>query len=691
MGASDGTVSNNGWDELRANQLYRPYQLPEHARAWSTRVLSRPGCFAVVADAHYGKTALLRHLWEQLLEAGYEVAGYIFERQQRNQLADAILELRSQLAKHGLLAAGPSSVYWPKIEQAAEAGPPIAVLIDALDEIDRDQWCQLDALLPTFALGAAKLVVTSRLPLAEYNTVFGALVSAEALLGLETLSANDTAGLALQAPSPEARALASQIHGRTGGLPWQIAAILRSGNPAAALELPPGELGETQRIVRLDLADMERQAGKGQAALLGRLLALLAVAPHALAFDELRSILALDDAEARQLRRLCERLARHVGAGGAYRLVSPDVQAHISQDAERLGVYAADVRAMRERVAEWYRRRYNGEQGNSLRTLPRHVLRHAPRYLLAAAEPTSFEGERIFADARWRDALDDGFETIAALREVVRATWRAAEQHPEPCSRILGATTCAVVQTSLVAAFSPAMVAALVHRGIVDERQAREYARAYGSADGRAAIEQLLRDPRAIVLEPADLAAVEWVAQHGQAHWHRALNRLHRERARVGELRRDDLLKALRDELVLLPGEAPAAGPGASPAGRPLPALVGALREALAVEPLAPAAQPPTVELSPAVDLGGPLGLTYWHGLSYEHTALLSEIASVWTPDEPDGVEHYLELTRLLASGTRAAYFDALITLAPAIGQVFGPAYLQKLAAIITTITTAYR
>lgn len=711
----DEAVPDNGWEQLRANLLYRPYQLPRHAEPFVTRVLSEPGCFAIVAGASFGKTALLHYLWQRLQKQNMVVVGYVFHHEDRNQVPEAIKQIRLQLGQFNLaMAGGPErpEVPWLQIEQAAKNGWPIAVLIDALDESVRGQWGMVRSLLPPFLPAAAKLVVTSRVSLTSYRTPLAGMLPPDRLFRLGRLSKADTRGLVRQTAGHDDPQLASRAHEHACGHPLQVTAILNSGDPEGALAQTSGSLWEPARVVESDLNAMERQAGAEHRSLLKRLQVLLAVARQPLTFDDLCSILDLDGPSIEALEQLLERLARHIAQDGAnYRLASPDVHSAILADeAKGLAPFARPAREIRARLQDWYCKKYLEAKGADLRHLPQHVLHYAPGYLLNAKVPEQFQGEQIFVDPRWRDAIDCGFETIAELRAVVRTTWRTAEEQPEPCSCVLGVTTAATVLTSLVAAFPPVMLADLVRRKIVDERQARVYAQAYRSSDSRAALEQLLRNPSALPDYPL---ANHVVALDGfsVSQQHRILNQLHRKQlhlrhARVGDGRRKRLLDAIDEELVSLRRlqHTGSASPELSVPlpGRTLPVLINNLREALATYPL-PAHDlwllvddpPKGADQVPVVDegLGGdaaPLGLTYLDGLAEEHTTLLGEIASVWTPTLPDSHLFYAQVTRLIADGNRAAYFDGLITLIPAIGRVFGSAYLEQMRTIISEVTAAY-
>lgn len=705
----DEAVPDNVGEQLRSSQLYRHYQLPRHAEPFVARVLSEPGCFAVVAGPSFGKTALLHYLWQRLQEQNWVVVGYVFHQETRNQVPEAIRQIRLQLGQFNLtMTGGPErpEVPWPQIEQAAKDGWPIAILIDALDESARGQWGMLRSLLPTFLPVEARLVCTSRLPLSSYPAPLAGMLPRDRLLQLGRLSKTDVRGLVRQMFRHDDPQLASRVHEHADGHPLLVSAILNSGDPEGALARPSSSLWEPARVVESDLEAMERQAGAEHRSLLTRLQALLAVAPHPLTYDDLCSILDLNGPGAEVLKQLLERLARHIAPEGAnYRLASPDVRSSILASAEKgLLPFARPVREMRTSLYAWYYHQYAASNSADLRHLPPHVRRYAPLHLLSAEEPRQFEGERIFVDPRWRAALDDGFEMIVELRAVVRASWRAAEELSLPCSCVLGVTTAATVLTSLVAAFPPMMIADLVQRKIIDKRQARAYAQAYSSPGTRAQLEQLLRDPSAVLNYPL-ANQVAALTDYSPSQQYRILNQLHRESARVGDGRRKELLAALDEELVSL-RRFQQTGSASPEQSEPLPersltTLIKDLRDRMATYPL-PAhdpwlfADPPRTGATQdqvadegLVRAAGPLGLTYVDGLAEAHTTLLGEIASVWTPTSDSHV-HYAQVTRLIADGNRAAYFDGLITLIPAIGRVFGPAYLEKMRTIISEVTAAY-
>lgn len=702
----DSFTFDNGWEELWHNALYQRYQCPAHARDWFERVLAGPGCFCVEGGAHMGKTALIRELWLTLSKAGYSVIGYLFNSERRSRVTDAIRLFRWQLRQLGLIEASlpaspdgsgaeePLVMPWFPLDQAADRRP-IAVLIDALDESDHSQRHLLDALLPRLPLDHTKLVVTSRLPLAEYDVVLDAILPPDTILKLGALSVEDVQALATRFGIAEAATLAPRIYRRTRGHPPTTAAICRSGDPELALKAHPTQLRGVDLLSRRERRQIEQQVAEGDQPLLRRLLATLAVAPAPLSFVELHGILSAQSADppsVEALRRLCDQLARHLRMEEQYQLVSPDLRELIRHEEAQGSVYSADVRAARAAVAGWYRRRYSDEKGNTLRGLPRHVLWYAPQFMLETSDPASFVGERIFIDRRWRNAIDDGFETLADLREIVREAWRAAEQATAAPTRVLGATTCAIVFTSLVPAFPPDVVAHLVRRGLVTEAQARRYASTYSAAGEREQFARLLREPMLPALDPALERTIASVEAYPEEERAMRLNRLHRRLAVVGSSKRDLLLDALRDSLRQELHEVSTPEPG-----RPLPTLIKLLAGIPLVAPR-PSTQAILLEgeadTLAATPLGGegaePMGLAYPQELSGSHTALLGEIAAIWAPDEPSSVEYYLEVTRLIAGSSRASYFDALITLAPAISRVFGGLYVQRLIGIVEAITESY-
>lgn len=701
----DADPGGNGWEELQANQRYRQYRLPAHASPWVRRMLKRPGCYVVEAQAHQGKTALIRYLWQELQKSGYEVVGYIFHHERRHDVEEAIRQIRHQLQQLGLLEPGATespSLPWFQIDRAAQAGRRLAVLIDALDESAHEQRHLLDRLLPPFQFEHLKLVVTSRQPLREYKVELSVLLPNEATLRLDNFTEADIRGLAQQLKVANGRQLTPRVLASTDGRPWQVAAILRSGNPEVAMEQPIDRLVDVQLIVQRDLADMGHQAHGQQADMLRRLQALLAVAPADLAFDELRAVLGPTKTDLEELKGLCDRLARHIKVGERYCLRSPDVRAHILQNARDLGDYADAVRTMRSAVATWYRQCYEQPPDQDLSRLPRHVLRHILPFVLETDTHARFPGERIVADPRWYAALDDGFETIADLRDAVRDAWRVAEQISDIPRRMLAVTSCALVLGALAPAFSPEAVADLVRRGLVNEPQARRYAEAYPSPRERAELLHLLHTPAPQAVDHQLGPEFDRLAHWPPAERPRRLNQLHRRlaSARPGASKCETLIDALRAEHHLWSSAQPTAEQRAltvAPAPtRVLSELIDELKATL-VPATQPAALPLPDERSPdgapspfSRAAGELVGLAAQQGLSNEQIDLLSEIAAVWASDEPFSADYYAQITRLFADSPREVYCDALSTLAPAIGRVFGAACLATLITIVETITQVY-
>lgn len=679
MSLAENRLFDNGWEALRDNPLYQQYTLPAHAQAWLAQVRRRAGCFLVEGDAQKGKTALVRYLWQLLADEGYRVIGYIFERERRNQVDEAIRQIRRDLQGLGLFdgrAPDTLSIPWLAIDTAAQRMGPIAVLIDGVDECAPEQWPLLGALLPSFPLSATRLVVTSRQPLHTYSPMIAStLISAE-ILRLADLEPADTLALARQFLLAHPERLAPRIHGRAEGRAALIAAILRSTDPESVLRDPAADVEGLKRIAAHELREMQRLAGSARATLLGDLLALLTVAPAPLSFDELRTILGFASAP-EPLWGLCELLKRYIRAGDSYQIGSPDVRAHLLADEIGGGRYAAEIRAMRPRLAQWYRDHYTQAPG-ALSRLPAHVLRHAPRFLLDAATADAFGGERIFVDRSWRDAIDNRFETIATLREMVEEAWRAAERSDHLATQVLGVTTCAVMLTSLRAVFPPEIVIDLLRRELISEPQARAYGRAYPSARERDRLSQLLRADAPAPPAHALSAAFDRLALYPPHERQWRLSRLHRGHAAVGTAKLTTLLSTLRSEQ-----RAPMNN-GALHTSPPLPALIEGLRVAMLSND-----QPAALETL-AADAYAPLGLAAQQGLSGDQADLLSEIAAAWAADEFDNAGYYAAITRAIASSTRAVYFDGLATLAPAIGRVFGAAYLGKIHQIVSDLTRVY-
>jgi len=699
----DALASYNGWEQLRHNALYQYYQLPAHARSWADRVLNQPGCFCVEARPHMGKTALIRYLWNELAAQDFYVVGYIFASEQRTQVDDAIRLIRDHLRQLGLIEArsadAPSwlahaerlEVPWFPLDQAA-AHKPLAVLIDALDECDPAQWRMLGDLLPNLALKHAKLVVTSRLPLDRYNInmMLESIVQPDATLKLSNFSEDDVRALVAQSPSPAAADLVQRIFDRTHGRPLPVAAICRSGDPELALQSPPNDLRDIKLLGLRELESIERLVAAADKPLLRRLLAVLAIAPHPLTLIELHAILFLSEPaliprpSQDDLDRLCKLLARHVRQEEHYKLVSPDLCEHIRCEEARGGIYGDDVRAARTAVAAWYRRSYDDARGPDLSHLPRHVLWFAPQFLLDASDPANFTGDKIFVDKRWRDALHDGFETLADMSDAVRNAWHAAARSPSRVARVLGVTACAITLTSLVPAFPPDAVANLMQRGLVTKEQAYRYSDTYASAKEREQLASLLRAGAAPPLDPAFDRAFTNLIEYPENERGLRLNLLHRKLAVVGPSKQATLLEMLRAAHRQSSQEA-----SVPEQGHPLSVLIGQLEKVMRAEP--PQGEPASLEAAPLMGSDVELvGLAYPEELLDSHTALLGEIAAVWAQDEPFSDDYYVKITRLIASGSRARYFDALSTLAPAISRVFGEPYVAQLIAIIEKLTRSY-
>lgn len=678
-------IEDNGWEELRTDPLYEPYQIPKHAITWRQQVLERPGCYVVWADPAQGKTALIRHLWQVLEADGWIVIGYIFREGHRSNVAEAIRYIRRQLRSIELIDAGSVeslAIPWPKIDNAVQDGKRIAILIDALDESnpDNEQRRLLDQLLPRFLVTQTRVVVTSRDQMNAYPVVLNGFLPREATLRLANFAIDDIRGLADQRNIKNRKKLFERIFADTTGQPALVAEILRSVNPTAALQHLPNSLHVQQRSATLELQVMEQVVGDDQLGLLHRILTLLAVAPASLTFEELRTILN-DPGDPLLIRRVCTSLARHLKDGQLYRLRNPSVRVHILQDAEQGGYFAANATTMRASIASWYQTQYYQATGLTLR-LPGHVLLYAPSFLLDAAEPATFAGERIFADKRWRDALDSDFDSLVDQRAAVLAAWKAAEHHGSECARILGVTTCALVFTSLVPAFPPAAVADLVRRDMITKDQAQRYAQVYGSQPERSELLGWLPKMAPVSRNHPFVEVFDRIAQYDKKDYGRELNRLQRRYARAGTHKLDLLRDVLRTEYNALLTSAASDNQvyhsafGAAEETRTLPELITALKYAL-IDPRQPA----------EFGLGLPLGA------ADDLSDLLSDIAWAW---ESEGAEQeyiaetYCEITRLIAGGSRAFYFGALSILAPAIGRVFGKEYLERIAAIVEAITQAY-
>jgi hypothetical protein len=703
MTVADDNLFDAGWEDLLNNRLYADYVPPARIQSWLERFRSQPGNYVVEAPPHYGKTALMRHLWESFANRiDWKVTGYVFQQGRRTEVRHAIRQINRQLKLMGLIRpdADERRVPWSLVDKkVAEGEDRLMILIDALDESDHVQWCELDHLLPTLPLRATALIVTTRLPISEYGARCAAVLQDAGVFHLDRLELGDITSLlrayrrrdieesstsqiweateghpaAVAASNPPDPA--SQISKATEGHPGRVAAIARSGDPERILARPLASLEDLQAIARRDLEDMERRAVADRA-LLRRLQALLAIAPADLSLVELHEILELPDPE--HLRRLCDRLGRHIQTGSRYQIRSPDVREYILEDARQGGIYCRPVDAMRAAVARWYRQQYEQTRERELRHLPRHVLRHAPSFLLDAPAPEMFVGERIFTDRRWIQALDDGFDTFADLYDAVQTAWREAERLAQDSARILGVTTCALVLTSLQPAFPPEAVADLVRRGLVTRQQAERYASTYRSQRERDELERWLGQGDDV---PEHLFHLDFeaIARSSRAEHSRRLHDLHRRWLRPGSEKLKILLETLRAEQF---SSQPAPADVADDGGPALPELIEQLEAGL------PDAVQRSTEIPvPVEQTGTSVGMRAPYQLDLD---VLSEIAARWTPDEPRRVDYYLRLTRLFDGSTRDLYCDALITLTPTIKRVFGAAYLEKLITIIEAIRRAY-
>lgn len=738
MTLPDHILFSSGWEDLLKDQQYFTYHPPEHVKSWLQRILAEekpePGVYAVIAPPHYGKTALIRHLWKTCCDRpNWRVVGYVFRKVRRTSVHDAISQINLQLSILNITSinTGNPIIAWRKIDDLASCLPfRLVCLIDALDESDQKEWTQLDHLLPTFRLKAITLIVTSRLPFSEYWFHCANVLSDASLFHLESLHSEDITGLLGESGKDERSV--KQILDATQGHPAHVTVIARSGDPKRISDAPL-EFSDLGRIARHDLYDIEQLADHNLP-LLRQLLALLAVAPADLSLTELYEILNSPDLE--QLKRLCDRLARHIKAETPfrYRLRSPFVRTYILEDARQGGIYQTPVTNMRAAVARWYRSQYEQVRDSNLSRLPKHVLRYAPRFLLDADAPESFHGELIFTDHRWIAAIWDSFDSFADLYDTVRDTLDAIEDLTYDAARILGATTCTLVLTLLIPAFRPEEVADLVRRDLIREEQARRYARTYRSPEDRERLEDLLKRRESTLehnlrtdfdelqkLPPSErsrrlheLHFKEWKERHrgwAASLVNPLLETLRGENEKSSDQRRqggdtpDRPLVSSEVSNVMRPPPSPLPPDPQLQTGHPLclpdeqnekssdqhrrtpPPLV-LMIEQLEKE-LSNVVLPPLL-LSPDPQLQ----TGYTLGLPDKQIGCLSEIANYWSPNEPFKVDYYLRLIRMFVSISAIsrfdAYCDALRTLVPAIWRVFGREYTRKLETIVEAVNKEY-
>lgn len=644
-----------------------PYQLPENARGWYDLVLSQPGLYGVTGASQTGKTALLDHLCDDLFARGFAVIAVAFGGPYETDCSVAIAEIYDQLRSlrediGPLLPDQAARISWDLLDTLSRSGGSIALLVDNTDGLPPEEIPHLDLLLPDEPPRYARVVVVSSEPLHEPPMILPCFQPPRCLT-MGPLSLEDVQLLVGRYAIADAAIVAGEIFRRTGGRPSVVAELCRR------LRAHPADIVlTTDQLARHDLSAMEQLVRRhgdrrpGLPDLFRRLICALAVSPAPLPFPDLESLLRCTWDE---LDELCRLLGDYLTErpDDAYSLDSQYVADLLRRMPQMRGRYAAPMLDALRSFPAWCLDQYDADASPLLTQTPTYVLKACAAILMDAEDAASFRGERIFADRRWRDALEACDGSTQVVRDAVQHALLAAQKVAALEVRALAATACAAMMTSLVAVRPPELVALLVQHGHLSRIKAEQYAHGYPTRSERENLRRLLDFP-AEPLPRYESLAQQLVALHIMPSQDRA------KRLRALLLPYDTIGVAKREMVVdALGGAVTPAEPAA--AGRELPFVIANLKS-----------------FSIHNERFGLLGGVQ-DQLSDEQQDLLVELALTWPSNDPRGADHFMRVVRLVST-TRANLFEALTILAPAIIRAFGPACARRMAQVITAITDAH-
>lgn len=436
---SRATAGQAAYAELRAiirERLDRnpPLRGREAQQEWLDELLARPaGRLVVTAPAGYGKTALLAHWLDLLIERGYHVAYHFFDdhrdvtRRARAGLASLLGQVQDY---HGLweqeipddldrvlLGIGRLT------RQAGTPERPLVILLDALDEADQ-------AFSPPFADELPPhvyVVVSARAGAGEAPPYLEGWAEPAAIRRLDRLSPASVRDWLANAGEGELAAVAQDprfvgaVEGATEGYPLHLKLLVdellqaaRAGRDVLALarELPKGlaryAAAELDRLERLDPAGQPTEGVR-------RCFAFLAAALGPLRGDELKELAEARDRDLRLLRghwQVSRWLATDgEGADTTYRFAHPQLGRAFR---EALGDEAEEAV---ERLTEWCAAWEEHRKPYALTHYAFH-LRDAARWddltdlfgnsdFFQAGEDSAFLRWYRFEDTRWQRLLCD--------------------------------------------------------------------------------------------------------------------------------------------------------------------------------------------------------------------------------------------------------------------------------------------
>lgn len=364
-----------------------PYHLSSVIIEMLTKICTTPGYHLVLADAGFGKTAIMHYLD---CRRRPDTVIYAFNRiEGRIDVDLASKSLREQLQSRGNL---PSSVHYPLVELIRRAvghiqpwsltyqrnWPHLLMLIDGLDECGPHERALFRDLLPTDLPANVGVVVTLRptvrAAIEDHFPPSHPLRKSVSIHTLPPLDGTDIRRMLLEEYHIYAEpALCRKIKKLSAGHPASVIAICRSLEEAFRLEHDPDEV--LRQIPKLhtfhalfahELDQMEQHCpGPHDRPLLRRIVSMLAVSRQPLTLDQLAEVLDEPIAAIQAIIQRLDRFLQVLGDGGlafslpqfvAYLQELADWRSALGAAQERWDAWVARQEVMEPRAAAFVAR-----------------------------------------------------------------------------------------------------------------------------------------------------------------------------------------------------------------------------------------------------------------------------------------------------------------------------------------------
>ncbi|RRR73080.1 MAG: hypothetical protein EI684_09395 [Candidatus Viridilinea halotolerans] len=641
----------------------------------------QPGFYLVTGAPHTGKTALLDYLDSVFRAKNQYVIRFNFDGSDYKDCVVAIAEITKDIMSihpdfNGRNIMPPKRRPWGFFDDLFVKYGKIVVIIEDLDKIHYDYQTTIKDFLPFHHLENIHLVMSTRVTIDNYT--FNIDIDPENKLQLKYITQEDIKNWTIQYQLQPVDEIAYQIWQRSQGRPYDVAAwcceLQRHQNPLEFLDSKT-QLQSSKHLAENELTTLEKRlnhdskqlATSRQALkkLFRDVLGVLAVSCSPIPFDELRQML---DCDAEQLRNLQQCLQSYISSDDdGFWLTSSHLIDYLRSMPNRHGIYAQELIKGREYLFGWCCKRFS--ESDDLYKIPLYILRYSPYYAMIARESCrrSFV-EAVFSHATWRSALEERSGSLGAVRAAVAEAWEAAEKLDVPHDLVFGLTACAIMKTSLVAVLPPEIVTLLVRYALWSEERAATYALGYPTQQDRDVLQLLLQDNQ-LKLERYAKLTQQVVELAKLPNYEQALRQILQPYERIGGTDKAQMASETLRDAVAPAKDWPASTRSFLQLSEDLTMLFSHTH--LAVSPVGDSAN-----------------------LSDEQRDVLEQIVNSWIHDSDIplalSANRYVQLTRLIASSTRANYLEALTILAPAIRCVFGAECAERMALMVKKITDAY-